>query len=101
MFYGPVGTKVKSVEVNGTIRQPYIPFRGEGTRWGDSYRELPHFGRPVVQVPIWVEMQDSASITVTFEAAEGQRSDSFGPFAVNVTPTVRTTPVTVSTPGCE
>lgn len=94
MFYGPVGTEVASVTVNGTMVQPY-------SRWENNYRVMPHNGRPVVQVPMLVAMQETASITVTFTAAANQPADSFGPFEVRATPTVRTTPVEVSRPGCD
>lgn len=93
LFYGPQGTEVASVEVNGLIQQPF-------NRWPNDYRVMPHNGRLVVQVPILVEMQETATITVTFKAAADQPRESFGEFEVRATPTVRTTPVTVSRPGC-
>lgn len=94
LFYGPVGTTVQSVEANGTMVDPL-------DRWGNTYRELTHNGRPVVQIPMFVGMQETASVSVTFVAAADQAADSFGEFDVRATPTVRTTPVEVSRPGCE
>lgn len=83
MFYGPVGTEVKSVEVNGRIQQPF-------NRWPNNYRVMPHNGRQVVQVPLLIQMQESASVSVTFQAAKDQKKSSFGKFEVRATPTVWT-----------
>ncbi len=94
MVYGPVGTRVSSVEIDGEVV-------GIGDRWDGEYREMTHNGRPVLQVPILLRMETEADITVTFEAAEDQPASSFGPFQTRVTPTVHETPVTVSTPGCQ
>ena len=93
LFYGPLGTKVKSVKVNGTMLDPL-------GRWGNNYRKMEHDGRPVVQVPLLVGMGKSAQVKVVFVATKDQPVDSFGPFAVHAAPTVRTTPVEVSSPGC-
>lgn len=93
VVYGPVGTKVKTVKVDGLIKN--VP-----GRWDDDYRVSKNRDRPVVQVPIFVDMQKSATVTVTFEATAKQPASSFGAFEINVTPTVRNTPVTVDAPGC-
>lgn len=94
VVYGPVGTKVKTVKVDGLIKN--VP-----GRWDDDYRVSKNRDRPVVQVPIFVDMQKSATVTVTFEATAKQPASSFGTFEINVTPTVRNTPVTVERPGCQ
>lgn len=94
VVYGPVGTKVKTVKVDGLIKN--VP-----GRWDDDYRVSKNRDRPVVQVPIFVDMQKSATVTVTFEANPKQPASSFGPFEIHVTPTVRNTPVTVERPGCQ
>lgn len=94
VVYGPVGTKVKTVKVDGLVKN--VP-----GRWGDDYRVSKNRDRPVVQVPIFVDMQKSATVTVTFEATAKQQTSSFGPFDIHVTPTVRNTPVTVERPGCQ
>lgn len=92
--YGPPGTAVQSAEVDGTMSDPL-------GRWGNDYRVMTHSGRPVVQVPLLVGMQETATVKVTFTATADQPADSFGTFEVRATPTVRTTPVEVSRPGCE
>lgn len=93
MMYGPVGTTVESVTVNGEIV-------GIGDRWDGEYRVLSHNGRPVLQVPMLLRMQSQADVTVTFAANPEQTADSFGEFDLRVTPTVHETPVTVATPSC-
>lgn len=98
VVYGPVGTKVKSVKVDGRIKN-YD--QTGGSRWGDNYRVLEHRDRPVAQIPIFVDAEKTATVTVVFEAAKDQPAESFGKFEVRTTPTVRQTPVTVNRPGCE
>lgn len=94
LFYGPVGTKVSAVEIDGEIV-------GIGDRYDGEYREMTHMGRPVLQVPILLRMQTDATLTVTFTAGDGQSAADFGPFDVRTTPLPHTTPVTVARPGCE
>lgn len=94
LVYGPVGTRIVSVEINGEV----VGING----WPDGqYRELAHHGRPVLQVPMLVRMEGTADVTVVFEAGEDQTAASFAPFETRVTPMVNETPVTVSRPGCE
>lgn len=95
MFYGPIGTKVKSVKINGIVRQPSL------VRWGNGYRVLSHNNRPVVQVPMYVPAEETASINVTFVANSGQSAASFGVFEIRATPTVRNTPVSTSQKVCK
>ena len=94
MFYGPVGTQVSSVQVDGNIQQPF-------NRWPNDYRVLSHNGRNVVQIPLLVGMGETATVSVTFTATQEQSLDSFGPFDIRATPTVRTTPVTITSPSCK
>lgn len=92
LVYGPVGSRIESVEVDGEIV-------GIGDRFDGETRELTHLGRPVLQVPILLRMQGDATVTVVF-AGGGDAAGPLGPFEARLTPTVWESPKTVNAPGC-
>ncbi len=80
-LYGPVGSSLQSVTVNGE------PMAASGQ---------PHLGRTAVKVNVQTQPGQTATITATFTAPAG----AFGPLEVRHTPMVKPTPVTIDTPGC-
>ena len=79
--YGPVGSTLVGVTVDG---QPV------------AVSGLPHLGRTVAKVNVLMAPGQTATITASFSAPAG----AFGPLEVRHTPMVKSTPVTIDTPGC-
>jgi len=84
VVYGPVGTSITSVTVNGVHVE-------------DAVTPLVHLGRPAIKVNI---ANPPATATVVSVGFTGVAGEHYGPIEAWHTPMVSDTPVTVDAPGC-
>ena len=82
VLYGPVGSAVKSVSVDGS------PV---------DFASVEHLGRPAVKINVENEPATSRTVTAVFA---GEVGEQYGPVEVWHTPMVRDTAVSLDAPGC-
>ncbi|WP_203136344.1 DUF4012 domain-containing protein [Microbacterium sp. JZ31] len=81
--YGPPGTQVDSVSVDG--REVSV-----------MREDLEDLGRPVAWFHVYLRPSEQASVTATFSGADGD----YGPLEVRTTPMINETEVATSSDGC-
>lgn len=81
VFYGPVGSTLKSVTIDGKAVKA---------------SSLQHLGRSAVKVPVHNPPGQKHTVVAEFTGAAGE----YGPLEVRHTPMVRPVPVDAQAPGC-
>lgn len=87
LLYAPPGATITSWDVSGAAE---VTLKAEGY----------HLGRHVLRIGVVTTPQSTATITSSISAAEGVGSENFGPLAVETTPMVTTTPVSITDADC-